>query len=145
MTRRQPSSAQRIAILLAVVAIQPLASADAAVRNRYTFNDGTTNDSVGTAHGVLVDPGTPTAAFNAGRLDLRANNGAAGNQEPFVNGAYLDLPDGVFTGAVNAGTLGTVSVVAWVNVETNRANARIWSFGDSMPDGGNPFWGQFTD
>lgn len=145
MTRRQPSSARRIAILLAVVALEPLASAEAAVRNRYTFNDGTTNDSVGTAHGVLVDPGTPTAAFNAGRLDLRANNGAAGNQEPFVNGAYLDLPDGVFTGAVNAGTAGAVSVVAWVNVETNRQNARIWSFGNSLPDGGNPFWGQFTD
>ena len=31
--------------------------------HRYTFNDGTANDSVGTAHGTVIDPGAPTAVF----------------------------------------------------------------------------------
>jgi hypothetical protein len=106
-----------VAAILSTLLYEPSHAAN--LLHRYTFNDGTIMDSVGTADGTLIDPGDPTAVFNAGRLDLRANNGAGGNQEPFVNGAYVDLPDNVFTSAVNAGTSQAVSVVAWVNIETN--------------------------
>ena len=89
-------------VALAVSAVLlPGATHAANVLHRYTFNDGTINDSAGTSDGTLVDP-AGIARFNAGRVDLTANNGAAANTNPITNGAYVDLPDGLFTSAVSA-------------------------------------------
>jgi hypothetical protein len=135
-------------VLIAISALLTAPIEAANVLHRYTFNDGTTNDSVGTAHGTLFVPNNPAfaATFNAGRLDLRANAGGApqatiGNTQ----GAFVEMPDGVFTSAVNAGTPGAISIEAWANVQQNRTNARVWSFGNSEPNGGSPYWGEFTD
>jgi Concanavalin A-like lectin/glucanases superfamily len=136
---------QRFVALALLAALLPAAAQAANLLHRYTFNDGTIHDTQGAAgNGMLVDP-MGIARFNAGRLDLTANNGAGATTDPITNGAYVDLPDGLFTSSVSAGTNGALSLEIWVNVQTNRANSRLWSFGDSEPGGGFPFWGQNTD
>jgi hypothetical protein len=138
---------QRLAWLSALAIVLPAGVHAATALHRYTFNDGTVNDSIGTANGTLVDPTGNFAHFNAGRLDLSANTGA-GPASPIAstNGAFAQLPNGVFTSSV---TGGAISLEMWVNVSTNRANSRLWSFGSSIPNPsnptGNPYWGQFTD
>src|SRR5688572_9959079 len=59
--------------------------ADAALAHRYSFS-GNVNDSVGTAHGTLVDAGAPTATFTGGQLDLSGNVGNGSNA--IVEDAY---------------------------------------------------------
>lgn len=106
---------------------------DAALVNKYTFNDGTANDSVGTAHGTIID-NTGIHTFTGGALDLRAHNGENSNQDfsnPATVGAYVDLPNGTFTDAVTAGTFGAVTIEAWFTVETHRDWARLIDFGTS--------------
>jgi hypothetical protein len=134
---------QRLVWLSALVIMLPLGVHAASPLHRYTFNDGTANDSIGGANGTIVDPMGTFAHFNAGRLDLSANTGAGpGNPISSTNGAFVQLPDGLFTGSV---TGGTISLETWVNVSTNRANSRLWSFGSTLANGTNPYWGQFTD
>ncbi|HEY2759490.1 MAG TPA: hypothetical protein VGI75_02065, partial [Pirellulales bacterium] len=138
---------QRLVWLSALAIMLPAGVHAATALHRYTFNDGTANDSIGTANGTVVDPTGNFAHFNAGRLDLSANTGA-GPASPITNtnGAFAQLPNGVFTSSVAAGA---ISLEMWVNVSTNRANSRLWSFGSSIPNPanptGNPYWGQFTD
>jgi len=43
-----------IGLRLVPLFMTPADPAGAAMTHRYSFNDGTANDSVGTAHGVLV-------------------------------------------------------------------------------------------
>jgi hypothetical protein len=108
-------------------------SASAALVNKYTFNDNTANDSVGGQHGVLVD-NTGIARYTGGALDLTGNNGAGSNQNfalPTTVGAFLDLPNGIFTSAVNGGTFGTVSIETWITVQQNRNWAEAFVFGTS--------------
>ncbi|MCA9237930.1 MAG: LamG domain-containing protein [Planctomycetales bacterium] len=116
------------------VALTSPASAD--LLHKYTFNDGTANDSVGTAHGTIVD-NTGISTFTGGALDLRANN-TGSNQDftqPTTVGAYVDLPNGVFTDAVTdfsgTGAFGAVTIEAWFTVETHRDWARLFDFGTS--------------
>ena len=115
--------------LLAVAA----SSADAALVNKYTFNDGTADDSVSGADGTLVD-NTGIAQFVGGMLDLSANNGAGSNQDfslPTTVGAYVNLPNNVFTQAVNNGTFGAVTLEVWFKVQQSREWAEVYSFGRS--------------
>ena len=63
--------------LLAGMAMLFAGSAEAALTHRYSFNDGTANDSVGTAHGTLI--GT-NGSIAGGQLVL-ANN-VEGSQNP---------------------------------------------------------------
>ena len=125
-----------IALASSAAMLPTTAFAVANVLHRYTFNDGTVNDSVGTAHGTLFVPTNPTfaATYNAGRLDMRANNGAGPTATiTATNGSFVELPDGLFTDSVIAGTNGSITLEAWVNVATNRNNSRLWSFGSSLP------------
>lgn len=57
--------------------------------HRYSFN-GDANDSVGTAHGNVVDAGSQTARFVNGQLDLSANRGELSHA--IREDAYLDCP-----------------------------------------------------
>jgi hypothetical protein len=134
---------QRLARLSALAIMLPAGVHAASALHRYTFNDGTVNDSIGTANGTLVDPTGNFGHFNAGRLDLSANTGAGpANPITSTNGAFAQLPNGLFTSSV---TGGAISLEMWANVSTNRANSRLWSFGSTLPNDTNPYWGQFTD
>jgi uncharacterized protein (TIGR03382 family) len=107
--------------------------ASAVLVNKYTFNDNNANDSVGGQHGVLVD-NTGIARYTGGAVDLSGNNGAGSNQDfslPTTVGAFVDLPNGVFTGAVNGGTPGTVTLETWLTVQQQRDWAEAFVFGTS--------------
>jgi hypothetical protein len=108
-------------------------AARAALVNKYTFNDNTANDSVGGQNGVVVD-NTGIARYTGGAIDLSGNNGAGSNQDfslPTTVGAFVDLPNGIFTGAVNGGTAGTVSLEMWLTVQQHRDWAEAFVFGTS--------------
>src|SRR3954454_25078341 len=86
--------------------------ASAVLVNKYTFNNNTANDSVGGQNGVVVD-NTGIATYTGGAINLSGNNGAGSNQDftqPATVGAFVDLPNGVFTSAVNGGTFGQASL-----------------------------------
>lgn len=126
------------ALLGAVVTLAFLASpAHAVLRNKFTFNQGTSTvvDSEGGAgfNGTVVD-NTAISRYIGGGLDLSANNNANSNQD-FTNlatvGAYVDLPNGIFTGAVTDGVPGQVSLEIWATPQENRNWARLIDFGTS--------------
>src|SRR3954468_20187179 len=86
-TRRSRSS-RALAALVAAIAVP--GSAWGTLTHRYSFNDGTANDSVGTANGVLVNG----AAVQGGSLvfDPAVNTGF--NTSP-ATGQYVDLPNNI--------------------------------------------------
>jgi MYXO-CTERM domain-containing protein len=103
-------------------------TADAALRHRYSFTNDA-NDSVGVAHGTVVDAGAATAVFAGGKLNLSANvgNGSSGITED----AYVDLPNGIISAAANGGVAGQLTVEIWAQAETNRNWAALFSAGTS--------------
>lgn len=130
-------------LLLAAGALAAFApAADAATpKHKYTFNQGNANDSLGGQNGVVVD-NTGISSYTGGALDLSANNNANSNQDfanPAVVGAFVDLPNGLFTGAVTSGTFGAVTLEIWATPQENRNWARLVDFGSS--EGGEGFSG----
>jgi hypothetical protein len=130
----------RTALAALAVAAAVALPAHAAVVNKYTFNANNANDSVGGQHGTIVD-NTGISTFTGGALNLSANGTGAtvagSNQNfslPTTVGAYVDLPNGVFTSAVNSGTFGQVTLEIWAIPQENRNWARLVDFGTS--DGG---------
>jgi len=111
--------------LLAGMVLLCAGSAEAALTNRYSFNDGTANDSVGTANGTVV--GT-NGSIAGGQLVL-ANNGE-GSQNPGAAGAYLNLPNGLISSAAAAN--GAVTVEMWITMQENRDWAAAFSAGTSI-------------
>lgn len=89
--------------------------------NSYTFNDGTANDSVGSADATLMG----TASVSGGALVL--TGGGAGN-------SYADLGAGVASAAGAGGVAGAVTMEAWVTMDALEGWAVIASFGNSGPD-----------
>ena len=101
--------------------------------NKYTFNNNTANDSIGGQHGVVVD-NTGISRFVGGAFDMSENNGAGSNQDfsnPATVGTFIDLPNGVFTSAVNGGVFGGVSLEIWFTTQQNRGWAEAFVFGTS--------------
>ena len=131
-------------------------SANAALVHRYSFDVDIT-DSVGGAHGVVVDAGAgPNHSFGGGMIDLSANNGEGSNA--IVEDAYVDLPNGIISGAASSGTNGAISLEFWATVATTRTWQRFGDFGtsdggeDTSPGGGasdyiliTPNSGRFAD
>jgi hypothetical protein len=113
--------------VIALVVIS-CSAANAALRNRYSFTSDA-SDSVGGANGTVVDPGTPTAVFAGGKLDLSANVGESSNG--IVGDAYVNLPNGVVSAAANAGTAGQVTIEIWAQSSTNRNWAALFTAGNS--------------
>jgi hypothetical protein len=105
--------------------------------NKYTFNNGNANDSIGAKNGTVVD-NTGISSYTGGSLNLTANNTTSGQDwtNPATVGAFVDLPNGVFTDAVIGGTFGQVTVETWVTVQQNKEWSRIWDFGTSGPGEG---------
>ncbi|WP_197527771.1 lamin tail domain-containing protein [Posidoniimonas polymericola] len=95
--------------------------------HRWMFS-GNLEDSVGGADGVLVDP-TGLASFGNGQLDVSDNSGQSSNQQPFSQGAYVDLPNGIISSLGESATFEW-----WGSVTRNRTWAELFSFGSS--DGG---------
>lgn len=111
--------------LLAGLAVFCAGSAQAALTNRYSFNDGTANDSVGAAHGAVV--GT-NGSISGGQLIL-ANNGE-GSQNPGATGAFLNLPNGLVSNAAAAN--GAVTVEMWITMQENFNWAAAFTAGISI-------------
>jgi hypothetical protein len=108
------------------------ASADdarAVLANRYSFSSNVM-DSVGTAHGTLIDVGAPTAVFAGGQLDLSANTGQGSNA--ITEDAYVDLPNGLITTLATGGTSGgALSVEMWATISATHTWQRFVDFGTS--------------
>lgn len=111
--------------VLACVALLVASSAQAALTHRYSFNDGTANDSIGSANGTVV--GT-NGSISGGQLIL-ANTGE-GSQTPGTAGAFLDLPNGIISSS--AAVSGAVTVEMWITMQTNRDWAAAFTAGTSI-------------
>jgi hypothetical protein len=93
-----------------------------ALVHRYSFNDGTANDSVGSANGTLVG----NATISGGQLVLSNTTSVA----PATN--YLQLPAGILTNSVN-GTNNdpAVTVEAWATIKAGQYTwANLFDFGN---------------
>ena len=65
--------------------------------HRYSFTSDV-SDSIGGAHGAVVDAGAnPNAVFSGGMLDLSANTGQGSNG--ITEDAYVGLPNGIVNSA----------------------------------------------
>lgn len=93
--------------------------------HRYSFNDGTANDSVGTANGTFYN-GSGNASIANGQLNLVGSSGD-----------YVDFGPGIIT-TTNI-TTGAVTFEAWATFNpVNGAWARLFDFGNSSnASGGN--------
>ena len=113
-------------LLLAAVAIMSatLPSADAALRNRYSFTTDAT-DSISGANGTPITANAGTVTFAGGTAVL--SGGGAGD-------SFIDLPDGLASSASSGGTSGEISVETWVTANQLDNWAVLFSFGNSGPD-----------
>ena len=108
------------------LAIGCASAAEAALRHRYSFTSDA-SDSVGGAHGTVVDAGAPTAVFAGGVLDLSANTGQ-GSNSGISEDAYVNLPNGIISAAASGGALTTE---IWARSAENRDWAALFSAGTS--------------
>ena len=90
--------------------------------HRYSFNDGTANDSVGSANGTLVG----NATISGGQLVLPNTTSVA----PATD--YLQLPAGILTNSVNGtNNAPAVTVEAWATVKAGQYTwANLFDFGN---------------
>lgn len=124
---RQGGSNTMRLLLAAGVLVVVASPAFAVITNKYTFNDGTANDSVGGQNGTLF--GT-NGSFSNGQLVL-ANTGE-GSQNPGTAGAYLDLPNQLISNAALGGGTNSVTVELWITMLQNRDWAAAFSAGTSI-------------
>jgi alpha-L-arabinofuranosidase len=112
--------------LSATQSVQVLAAAPPTrLIHRYSFNDGTANDSVGTNNGTFYNA-SGAASISGGQLNLVGNSGD-----------YVDFGPGIIT-TTNI-TTGAVTFEAWATFNSNNgAWARLFDFGNiSGSSGGN--------
>ncbi len=95
-----------------------------ALTHQYTFNDGTANDSVGGAHGTLVNGATVAA----GQLQL-ANPNFSG---PSTAGRYLSLPPTILPAS------GSVTIEQWFTFTGSGFFTEAWTFSDNSDDTNPP-------
>ena len=124
---------------VATVLVVFICPADAALKHRYSFNEGpTTNaagrtiiDSVGGRNGTVIGPvgagGAPTAT--AEQIVLPGG--------PSATAPYVDLPNGIISALTDA------TFEAWYTIDTAQAWSRVFDFGSttggelSAPGGGS--------
>lgn len=111
--------------MTATQSVQVLAAPPIRLIHRYSFNDGTANDSVGTANGTFYNA-SGQASISGGQLNLVGNSGD-----------YVDFGPGIIS-TTNI-TSGAVTFEAWAKFNTiNGAWARLFDFGNiSGSSGGN--------
>ncbi|HXD01625.1 MAG TPA: alpha-L-arabinofuranosidase C-terminal domain-containing protein, partial [Verrucomicrobiae bacterium] len=111
--------------LIATQAVTVVAAPSTRLIHRYSFNDGTANDSIGTANGTFFNASGHASIVN-GQLNL---TGASGD--------YVDFGPGIIT-TTNI-TTGALTFEAWATFNpVNGAWARLFDFGNiSGSSGGN--------
>lgn len=107
--------------------------AKAALTHRYSFNDGTANDSIGGANGTLVNPAFGN--ISGGMLNL-TNSGTS--NDPLSN-SYVDLPN-------NLGQTSSFTIEGWATWGGGNDWQRIFDFGNTtageqLPGNGIPAGG----
>ena len=116
--------------MVAVLSISAVPT-EAGLQHRYSFN-GNANDSVGGAHGTLVN-NTGGAGYGGGQLALGNNGtqtgGASGSPNYQTNGDYVDLPNGIISALGNQATF--EGWVAWGGPGSSPWQ-RIFEFGNSQ-------------
>jgi hypothetical protein len=113
-----------LGILVSAVGATP---ALAALTNKYTFNDGTPNDSIGGANATLF--GT-NGSITGGQLVLANTN--EGSQNPGTTGAYLDFPNHLISNAALGGGTNSVSVEFWITMLQHHDWAAAFTAGNSI-------------
>jgi hypothetical protein len=109
----------------AALALCAAVRSDAGVTHRYSFNDGTANDSVGTAHGTLQ--GRATVASN----QLQMNNPAFPPASDPLNG-YLSMPPSILPGS------GSVTIEQWFTFGGSGFFTEAYTFTDHNDTGAGP-------
>ena len=112
-----------------------VASVRGALVHRYSFN-GNINDSVGGAHGMLIDGGQPNAVFAIGVLDVSSNSTA-----PYASdqtGAYVDLPGSIFSAAFLGGAAGELTLEMWGEASQDLPLASPFTLSNRQPSIGSP-------
>jgi alpha-L-arabinofuranosidase len=111
--------------LSATQSVQVVAAPPTTLIHRYSFNNGTANDSVGTANGAFYNT-SGNASIASGQLNLVGSSGD-----------YVDLGPGIIT-TTNI-TTGAITFEAWATFNpVNGAWARLFDFGNiSGSSGGN--------
>jgi glucose/arabinose dehydrogenase len=95
-------------------------SAEAALVRQYTFNNGTAQDSVGTAHGTL----NGNATIDFGALDLSGNAGD-----------YVSLPGPT----INLPSFSDVTFEAWFTLRGGDSWQRVFDFGRTFSGSGRDY------
>ena len=109
------SALARRTVIVSAIGVSFSAAAQGALVHRYSFNDGTANDSVGTANGTTMNGAT----ISGGQLVLN-NNGLSGSSVQYVN-----LPANVLP---TSG--GVTSIEEWFTSNNSGGWARGFDFGN---------------
>ncbi len=112
--------------MTAMQSVQVLAAQPTRLIHRYSFNNGTANDSVGTANGTFYNA-SGQASISGGQLNLVGNSGD-----------YVDFGPGIIT-TTNI-TTGAVTFEAWATFNSNNgAWARLFDFGNISGSSGGDY------
>lgn len=116
----------RLYILATAVALSAASAAPAELIHRYSFNDGTANDSVGSANGTLVANtlGNPVATVSGGQLNLN-NPGFSG---PSSQSNYLALPPSILPSS------GSATIEQWFTFTGSGFFTEAYAFSDNAND-----------
>ena len=104
-------------IVAFILAVSVVAGAQGALVHRYSF-DGNVNDSIGGAHGTIVDAGDSNVNYVDGKLDLSSNVGY--NYRLNQGDAYISLPGAILNNAFVGGVDGEMTVEIWAQPSVNR-------------------------
>jgi hypothetical protein len=121
----------RSPLVLAALTLSTATCADAALVHRYSFN-GNVNDSIGGAHGAIIDAGESNVVFADGKLDVSSNAGVNYFYDP--SDAYVSLPGPILNNAFVGGVEGEMTIEIWSQSSVNRTWAALFSAGH--PEGG---------
>jgi glucose/arabinose dehydrogenase len=100
-------------------------SARGGLTHRYSFNDGTANDSVGSANGTLVN----SATVSGGQLQLNNPNFSTAAQGPH---GYLSLPGSILPSS------GSATIEQWFTFGGSGFFTEAYAFTDSNSDANPP-------
>lgn len=119
----------RLSFAVAAVSLGVAAVSQGALVHRYSFNSNV-NDSVGGAHGTIVDAGDSNVNYVDGKLDLSSNFGY--NYSFNQSDAYVSLPGPIINNAFTGGVEGEMTVEIWAQASVNRTWAALFSAGSSL-------------